>query len=393
MNRDYDYSVLSSPAAATRCSEIMAQSFVARAEDELSYLHQVGFDNVRLLRSGGEILGGLALLPMGQWFGGRRVAMTGVASVAIAPQVRGQGAATALMTALLQELAARGTALSALYPAVQALYQKVGYGLGGSRYTWRIATDQIQLGYAPLPCYPLPATQLSPHWPTLQQHLGQLQSGRLDRHDLIWQRLLMPPGDGTIFAYGIGAEPSPRGYLIGYQERGPNGTILTLRDWAATSLEAMQSLWALLYQQRGQIDWVQWAGGAVDPLALALPEQRLTGRDQSQWLLRIIDIQQALTQRGYPTAVGGDLHLQLRDPLLPGNNGRFILTVEGGRGHLAPGGTGDLGLDIRQLPPLFTGLRTAQELHALGLIQGSPEALDRATTFFSGPSPWMPDYF
>ena len=52
------------------CSEIMAQSFVADAEEELQYLHSVGFENVRILSQGTEVVGGLALLPMGQWFGG-----------------------------------------------------------------------------------------------------------------------------------------------------------------------------------------------------------------------------------------------------------------------------------------------------------------------------------
>lgn len=393
MTRDYDYSALASQAEAIQCSEIMAQSFLANPEEELSYLHQVGFDQVRVVRQGNQILGGLGLLPMGLWFGGKRVAMTGVASLAIAPHARGRGVATRLMTSLVQELASQGVALSVLYPAVQTLYQKVGYGPGGSRYTWRIPTDRILVNSPPLPCYPLTLEAIDPHWLTLQQRLGQISSGRLERHPMLWQRLLKPPGDGQVLAYQVGTGDLPQGYFIGYQERGADGALFTIRDWAATSLEAMQSIWGLLYQQRAQVDWVQWAGGAVDPLALALPEQQVQGREQSQWLLRILDLHQAMTQRGYSLALDGDVHFDITDKQIPANNGRFVLTVQGGQGQLAQGGRGDLAIDIAHLPALFTGLRTAQELEAMGLIQGSAAVLPLATALFSGPAPWMPDFF
>ena len=41
-------------------------------------------------------------------------------------------------------------------------------------------------------------------------------------------------------------------------------------------------------------------GGAVDPLALALPEQRARVTDASHWMVRILDLKQALEHRGYP---------------------------------------------------------------------------------------------
>jgi predicted acetyltransferase len=372
----------------------MAQSFVVNPEEELNYLQQVGFDQVRVIRQGKEIVGGLALLPMGQWFGGKRVGMTGVASVAIAPHVRGQGVATFMMTSVVKELASQGMALSVLYPAVQALYQRVGYGLGGSRYTWRVATEHIQVNKTPLACHPLSTQAIDPQWHTLQQQLGRITAGRLERHVFLWQRLLKPPGDGTVFAYGIGDDnQSLRGYLVGYQERGTSGPTITLRDWAALTPEAMQSLWGLLHHQRAQVDWIQWAGGAVDPLALALPEQRAACRDQTLWMVRILDIEAALTQRGYPNGMDGELHLAIEDPLIAKNNGNFVLAIHNGVGQVASGGRGDVRMSIQSLASLFTGLRSAQELSALGKLDARPEVIALATAIFLGPSPWMPDFF
>ncbi len=393
MGSNYDYSVLSSEGEAVRCSEIMAQSFVAHPEDELQYLRQVGFENVRVIRQGGEIVGGVALLPMGQWFGGQRVAMTGVASVAVAPHVRGQGAATCLMTALVRELAAGGTALSTLYPAVKGLYEKVGYGLGGSRYTWRIATDQIQVENSPWPWRPCSLAEVDPEWMALKQPMALVNPGHLDRHSLLWRRLLKSPGEGMSVAYWLGTDGPDLGYVLTYQERRPEGTTLTIRDWAASTLEGMQSLWALLYQQRAQIERVQWAGGAVDCLGLALPEPNLQMTQSAWWMTRIVDLHQALTQRGYPSHCLGELHLNLQDRIVPGNQGKVVLQVQGGKGQVTPGGRGDISLDIQHLSSLFTGVRSAQELYALGLLQAPREALSLADALFAGPTPWMPDFF
>jgi len=393
MDRDYDYSVLASLQEAEQCSQIMAQSFVADAEEELQYLNQVGFDQVRVLKRGTEVVGGLALLPMGQWFGGKRVAMTGVASVAIAPHIRGQGAATSLMSSVVQELASQGVALSCLYPAVQGLYQKVGYGIGGSRYTWRIATDHIQVNKPPLPCHPQGLQEVPGPWLTLQSNQGQFLQGFLDRHPFLWQRLLKTPDEGSSFAYALGDAGNFGGYFIAHQGRKSGEAILTLRDWAAPSQPAMESIWGLLHQQRSQVDTVQWAGGAVDPLALALPEQRARVVEASQWMVRILDLNQALEQRGYPLGINGELHLEISDPLIAENHGRFLLETHRGEGRLNPGGRGEVVLTIQDLASLYTGMRSAQELSVLGNLDAPPAVLPLATALFSGPRPWMPDFF
>lgn len=395
MNHDYDYSVLASHQEAKTCSEVMAQSFVADAEEELQYLNQVSFDHVRVLRQGSNVVGGLALLPMGQWFGGKRVEMTGVASVAIAPHIRGQGAATYLMSSVVQEMASQGVALSTLYPAVQSLYQKVGYGIGGSRYTWRIATDHIQVGKPPLPwCQPQALKEVSNQWIALQHNRGRFHhQGILDRHPFLWQRLLKSPGEGSSFAYTLGNVDNPEGYLIAYQHRETNGAIMTIRDWAAPSRPAMESIWGLVHQQRSQVDAVQWAGGAVDPLALALPEQRARVTDVSHWMVRILDLKQALEQRGYPLGVDGELHLEVSDPLVAQNHGRFLLEIHRGEGRLSPGGRGEVALTIQDLASLYTGMRSAQELLVPGNLKAPSAILPLVTAMFSGPHPWMPDFF
>ena len=72
---------------------------------------------------------------MRQWWLGRPVPMAGVSSVTVAPEYRGRGIGRMLMTALLDEIAAQGYHLSALFPATMPLYRSLGWELAGARDT------------------------------------------------------------------------------------------------------------------------------------------------------------------------------------------------------------------------------------------------------------------
>ena len=66
---------------------------------------------------GGSPAAAAAFQDMRQWWRGRPVPMAGVSSVKVAPEFRGRGIGRLLMTALLDEISARGYPLSALFPA------------------------------------------------------------------------------------------------------------------------------------------------------------------------------------------------------------------------------------------------------------------------------------
>lgn len=71
-------------------------------------------------------IGGLAVYHMSQWFGGKTLPMAGIAAVGVLPEHRGQGVANRLLTQTIQELHSQQISISALYPATQAPYRKVG---------------------------------------------------------------------------------------------------------------------------------------------------------------------------------------------------------------------------------------------------------------------------
>jgi len=126
---------------------------------------------------------------------------------------------------------------------------------------------------------------------------------------------------------------------------------------------------------------------------LLLPEQTAKIYRLERWMLRVINVSTALEKRGYPQKLETELHLEVRDDLLPENNGRFVLHVSNGQGEVTKGGKGELQLDISGLAPLYTGLFTPHQLQLMGYLEAKEPALLAATQLFAGSQPWMPDFF
>lgn len=109
-------------------------------------------------------------------------------------------------------------------------------------------------------------------------------------------------------------------------------------------------------------------------------------------MLRVVNLEKALTERGYPPNLSGLLELEIADPLLSANTGRWILEVADGRGVVKAGGGGRLKLDINSLPPLYSGFLSARQLARAGRLEGAPEQIALADELFAG-EPRLSDFF
>lgn len=385
------------PSDAATLGAIAAQCFVVPNDGEFYYMNQIGVEHYRVLRSTGSapateqpIVGGLCAIPMGQWFGGKRVDMAGIASVCIAPEWRGKGAAVALMQEVLSELYDRNVAISSLYPAVPRLYRQMGYEQGGTRYRWELACDRIQMKSSPLAIQTAkPNLDLLR---SLQQRHAKIHAGHLDRAPVLWESILDARTQAP-WVYTFGAADAPEGYVVFQQANQSDRNLLIIKDWALTSAAALQTFWAFLASHRSQIDVVQWHSGLIDPLITPLPELRAVQVQGMRWMTRLIHVPQALEQRGYPMGLSTELYLRVEDEHLPGNQDSFCLTVEQGLGQVQRR-TGDgLHLNSRGLAALYTGLFSPDQLQWMGLLDGSGQAKAIATQLFAGPSPWLPDFF
>ncbi|WP_414551557.1 enhanced intracellular survival protein Eis [Anabaena sp. CCY 0017] len=393
MNTDkFQYSKLTAKKDIQQLGSILEQCFIMSSGDSEIYIPRIGVENLRAIYQDQRIVGGLAIVPMSQWWGGECVPMTGIAAVGIAPEYRGSGAAIALIENTVQELYHQEVPISVLYPATQRLYRKAGYEQAGSYCTWEISTENIQVRDTSLLLQPVdPKNYQIFH--DLYQQQAKLTHGYLNRHSAIWQGLTQPDGREAVYGYLMGDKDQPQGYIILTQERTQDGVNLKVRDWTMLTNAAVKTFWSFIANHRSQIDKVQWKGSIVDSLTLLLPEQTAKITQNQRWMLRIIDVVKALEMRGYPPGISTELHLAVKDDLLPANNGKFILSVANGRGEVTQGGKGELQLDIGGLAPLYSSLFTPHQLQLTGKIDATQTALLAATQIFAASSPGMVDFF
>lgn len=353
--------------------------------------------DLRLLRRGGRVVGGLVLLRVGQFFSGERVAMAGVHAVAIAPEARGSGAGRELMTHVMGELAGPGgPPISALFPATQPLYRSVGFEQAGTLTRYRIPVSSIPVGPHDLEVERLPAdpAAVSAVVGDLYRRIARRTNGFIDRSPWFWQRSIAPRT--PVDAYCVREAGAVTGYLV-LGRRWPGHGLphweLSCREMLSETPAAERRLWTLLADERSLARSLLLTGPPSMTGLLGFLEQTAEVESQIAWMLRVVDVEAALAGRGFPGRAGRVV-LEVEDDLVARNRGRFALELDGGRARVQrTDEQGQARLSIRGLAALYSGHHTAERLAAAGLVSGSPDALAGLTALFAAPPPWLGEFF
>jgi predicted acetyltransferase len=362
----------------------------------------LSLDPARVLGAfvGDRLVGLAAAARMEQYFGGRAVPMGGVHSVAVAPDRRGRGLARRLLAGLLAGLRPRGEAISTLFPATSRPYRALGWDLAGAMCWRRVAPLALEMlpraaGVELVPVAPAEIAGLAECY----AEVARATNGFVARSRAFWQAARDHLWRGRSVFAARAARGSILGYVVYRQLEGEYTVLggprrIALDEILWRERDAGLALWRLLASWAPQVEAILWRGTAEDPLLLLLPEQELGVVAELRWMLRIVDPVLAVEARGFPEGLEAEAHLELADPVLPENAGRFVLRVAKGRGALERGGRGDVRLDAGGLASLYSGWATPERLAQAGRLAGEPGASRAAlAAAFAGPTPWMPEQF
>jgi len=390
------YGTLRDDAERDTYADIIAQCFGMSAEEGRQWRARTEPGNLRGWRDArGTLLGGLNLLRLGQWYGGRCVPMGGISAVGVPPEARGRGVARSLMDATVRELAAAGTPLSTLYPATTALYRQSGYELAGNRFEVSLDLPRLRLHE---PAARLrPATDAdAPAIEVVAAKYASLRNGQARRDAYLWKRV-RTPRVGEARGFVVEERGAITGHVYVQHMPLPRGHYdLNLTDACALNAPAARAILSFLAGHATMAEHALFAGSAADALIALLPERHYTLRLQDPWMTRIVDVRGALLARGWPAGVRASLRLAVQDDLLPANRGTFHLQVSGGEAKVTRERAATrtaLRLHVRCLAPLYTGYMSPRELELAGMLTGPPAAMDLAATLFAGPAPTMSDMF
>lgn len=381
-------------------SDILTESlnFPPRAQaDALSRYEQA---DIRLVRRGERVAGGLVYIPTGQFFGGQRVPVIGIHAVAVSPEDRGSGVGRALLSAAVAELAAPGgPPIACLYPATQPLYRSVGFEQAGTFTQYRIPIAALPIGSHELPVEKLPADTgvVAETLGPVYTRFARRQNGFVDRTAWFWRRQVDPLSGEPRSIYAV----RERGAITGYAnlrrrwqtDMQMSQTVLC-RELVAETPAALARLVTLMADDRSLAPSVIVTGppAAVDHMLLI--EQSATAEYQLRFMLRLLDVAAALEARGYPPGLSLSVAFEIEDELVAGNRGHVSLAVADGRGRVTrAAGPRPIAIGVRALAALYSGYLPAEELARAGLAVGSEDALAAATALFAGPAPWLAEIF
>lgn len=363
------------------------------SSDVEALLERTGAGRMRVAIRSGQVVGGLVLLDMGQFFGGRAVPMTGVSAVVVAPEHRGQGIGSALLRAALGELAGRRVGLASLFPATVPPYRKLGWELAGARSEWRLPTRAFGRADRRLEVRPLrPRDRAALH--ALHHAWASRRNGMLERIDWTWRRVLESPhaevrahvveASGGGLAGCVVATREPRG--------GGHDTELIVRDLVAAEPGALLRLLTFLGDHASVASTARLVLGPSDPIETLVADAPRELVAERPWMTRVVDVAAAMHARGFAPGLSCEIDVEIDDPELPANAGRFTLSCRAGRGSARRGRRRpEVALHARGLAAAFTGHLPGEALAVAGLGSGSAAALERLTAMFAGSAPWTSD--
>lgn len=389
---------------ADRVSFVVSQAFGVEEAGCRKWITETRGTRVRVVDRGSSpsVDACLLLIPMGQYFGGRSVSMTGVAGVAVSPEARGSGIATHMMAESLREMRASGAAISTLYPATQPIYRKVGYEQAGA--LWQYSLDPSRLRGAKEPS--LDIVQLSrddrPRLDEAYARFARPRDGYLDRTDYIWDRVFEPRGQAaTGWAFVDGNTMEGCVFTVRQPAETPGKRVLPLSEMWMTTPRAARRILGFLADHASVIRELSFHGPCPHPLLMAMQEQAAVSRVKDFWMTRIVHVASALEQRGYPAGLTASVTIEVVDDLIEENNGAYRLSVDDGAGRVEHNSSepralreGFVRADIRDLASIYTGFMSPQTLAATtGRVIGDERGLATMASLFAGGMPCMTDPF
>jgi predicted acetyltransferase len=306
-----------------------------------------------------------------------------VSGVGVLPTHRRRGLLTRMMHRQLHEIADAGREpVAVLWASETSIYPRFGYGPAASRLSLNIMNREVRLP-AP-PAEPSGRLRMGDPGGLLAEMSGVYERLRPDRvgwssrDDNWWKWVLGDPKDhrdGATRRYAVVHEGpgGPTGYALwrikdDWNSHGPSAEV-QVREVVAADPETYQALWRFLLGIDLTRSVTMRLAAVDEPLLYMVDEPRRLGAGYVDALwLRVIDVPGALTARRYATDV--DVVLEVTDPILTRNSGRWRLTGGPGGATCTPtGDPADVALSVTDLGAVYLGGTAFSTLAAAGRVR------------------------
>ncbi|MFL6121993.1 GNAT family N-acetyltransferase [Actinophytocola sp.] len=304
--------------------------------------------------------------------GGAILPAAAVTFVGVRSDYRRRGALTGMMRAQLQDCVARGEVFAVLHASEPVIYGRFGYGLSTLTRTVRVRSPRAALR----PEVPVAGTvrlvdkdEVVPALRSAYPALQRARTGQLGRPEQYWvlgyQRRL--DHEYMLVAAHFAATGEVDGWVMYEPTKSGDplaGDDLAVLDFQAVDQGVANDLWRHLLGV-DLIDTITaYHRPADDPIEEMLVDSSAarSERDDELWV-RLVDVPAALAGRTYGPA--DPVVIEVVDPLLPSNSGRYRIGPQGTeRTAAAPA----LTMTVDVLGMLYLGAHPPANLAAIGRI-------------------------
>ncbi len=372
--------------------EVPAHAFLESWPPEaLEHERQVTeYDRTIAAFDGKEMVGSASAYSFQLTVPGGSLPAAGITFIAVLPTHRRRGILTGLMNHLISQARDRGEPVAILFASESAIYGRFGFGLASMHQRLTIGrgeghltagTAATELGKPRLKDTP-PVEAQAELAEVFDLALPQ-RPGLLGRDERWWRHILSdpqamrPPGMSPLRCLIAEDDRGPRGYALyrtqlNWGEDHLAAGTVRIRELIANDPAATAAVWTDLLTRDLVGEVVAQMRPIDDPILAMLADPRRARPQPSDGLwARLIDLPGALCQRRY--AADADVVLEVSDPLLDANDGRWRLRAAG---PAAPGPTtcertsdpADLRLGVQALGAAYLGGGSFSQLSAAGHI-------------------------
>lgn len=331
----------------------------------------------------GRVVADVRTVPMVRRINGCGMAYGAVGPVACLAEHRRRGYVGRLMRLSLERMREQGMFLSGLHTPHDDLYRRYGWerAEGNKHYSFRAKDVSLRLQGQPGTLQPVKADD----WESLDaiyERYAEPRNGPLQRPEPWWRErvfydhdqnrareaFLWLDGNGEAQGF-IVYTPVPTGRSASEADQEP-GHDLFVRDRVALTPDAYLGLWQHLLTHdiaRRIIAYVPrhdpFSDLVVDPWKMQV------GRSEGA-MVRIVDIEQALSQRPYCGHGAVSFTMRIADHSAPWNEGVWRVEADGGRMQATRvEAEPDIELSVNFLAPIFTGFIRADQAAEAGTIK------------------------
>ncbi|MDH6130250.1 GNAT family N-acetyltransferase [Kitasatospora sp. GP82] len=347
------------------------------------------------VRGGKVIAGGLGFLT-GQHFGGRPVPTACLGSGCVAPEERGEHLAARMLQERIRPLREQGAVLATVWTALTKYARWLGWHAPVPAATWEVPAEALHSTFEP------GALRIehgcSPAGEQLRAGLAQNWNGPLARPSW-WNDFLRDHHGAQTYEFATTAGDAPVGQLtLATTRHADRGAQLTVHGFWAADADAAAAMLAFLGRWDSRVPTVRFERTGLPPFPLllhALPRSTLlTTHAQPPWMLRVLDVEEAVRQRGWPA------DLDLRVGIEIGNQDgsqqdHYLLEIAKGTAQLTPASPAECEVAFTrgQFTLWYAGAFRSTAAAQLAGVCGAPDALTALVRATCEREPWLTEHF